>query len=110
MGWLLKKDKKSLLQFASLQGETAKRILGQDIKIDTIIYFRDDQKLEKSTAILIILSDLNILGALTKLSLLILAFIRDGLYDLVAKLRCSIAGKKQSCRIPTAEEKQRILD
>ena len=108
--WLLKRDTKAIFKFASLQGETAKRLLGQDIQLHTIIYFHDNQRLEKSTAVFMILSDLGGLWKITKIFRLVPSFIRDSLYDLVAKVRYRVAGKRNSCRLPTPEEKQRILD
>ena len=108
--WLLKIDQKSLLQFASLQGETAKRLLGSEVKVDTIIYYHEGKKLEKSDAVLAILSDLQGIWPIIRVFKVIPSFIRDGIYDLVAKIRYRVAGKRQSCRLPTPEEKQRILD
>ncbi len=36
-------------------------------------------------------------------------FIRDGVYRLVARNRMKIAGRRQTCRAPTPEERERFL-
>lgn len=108
--WLLKQDKNKVLQFASLQGETAKRLLGPDIQVKTIIYLRKQQQYEKSTAVLKVLSDLGGVWKGSAIFILIPTIIRDAIYDLVARVRYQIAGKRDSCRLPTADEKQRILE
>lgn len=108
--WLLKEDKNKVLQFASLQGETAKRLLGPDIQVKTIIYLRNQQQYEKSTAVLKVLSDLGGVWKASVIFILIPTIIRDVIYDLVARVRYQIAGKRDSCRLPTADEKQRILE
>lgn len=108
--WLLKEDKNKVLQFASLQGETAKRLLGPDIQVKTIIYLRNQQQYEKSTAVLKVLSDLGGVWKASVIFILIPTFVRDAIYDLVARVRYQIAGKRDSCRLPTADEKQRILE
>ncbi len=36
-------------------------------------------------------------------------FIRDGIYRVVARNRMKIAGRRQTCRIPTSEERERFL-
>jgi predicted DCC family thiol-disulfide oxidoreductase YuxK len=42
--------------------------------------------------------------------LIIPAFVRDFFYDRVARSRYRWFGKRQTCRLPTPEEKSRFLD
>ncbi|WP_455854413.1 hypothetical protein [Ensifer canadensis] len=37
------------------------------------------------------------------------AALRDPLYDLVARNRYRIAGRRQTCMVPTAEERDRFI-
>jgi predicted DCC family thiol-disulfide oxidoreductase YuxK len=110
--WLIRIDKTGELKFASLQGETANRLLvrdGKPLDIDTVIYLRNDQKYERSTAVLLILSDIGGFWRLTQIFFLIPKFIRDFVYKAVAKNRFRILKKRESCRMPTQDERERIL-
>lgn len=110
--WLVRVDKSKKLKFASLQGETAKQLFGpspEPLDVDTVIYWRDGFKYERSTAILLILSDLGAWWRLVSLLLLIPRFIRDFGYRSIATNRYRIFGRSKSCRLATSEEQGRIL-
>ncbi|XLS28491.1 thiol-disulfide oxidoreductase DCC family protein [Flavobacteriaceae bacterium M23B6Z8] len=62
---------------------------------------------KRSAAIIHIVKHFNGLWPLTKVFLFIPLFLRDGLYNLVAKNRYSFG--KTSCRIPTPELRRRFL-
>lgn len=96
-----------------MQSEKAKEIVDQ-IKIDisnpdTFILFIDGKIYTKSTAALMVCKELK--SPIRFLYLLIITpkFLRDFIYDLVAKNRYKIFGKKDSCRIPTEAEKSKFL-
>ena len=99
--WLLRIDRHHKLKFASLQGETAKKLLGshslilQDVS--TIIYSREEEVYQKSSAVLRILADVGGIWVLAKVFLLIPSFLRDGIYALVAKNRYKFFGQRQTC-------------
>lgn len=59
--WLIQKDKQSLLQFAPLQGDTAKKILPPDFppKLNTVILWNHGKIYFRSQAIFITLAYLN---------------------------------------------------
>jgi predicted DCC family thiol-disulfide oxidoreductase YuxK len=110
--WLLRRDKSGVLQFASLQGETAAQLLtrhGESLDADTVIYLRKNQTYEQSTAVLLILSDMGGIWCLVRIFFLVPKFIRDFLYKRVAKNRYHFLKKRDSCRVPTQEEQGRLL-
>lgn len=116
--WILKHDKDIDLnypiQFASLQGKTAKQWL-EPSEItegdpDSIIYLRGKEKYKRSTAVLKIAEDIGGIWSLSKLLLLIPTPLRDVVYNLIAKNRYRLFGKRESCRVPTAAERIRLLD
>lgn len=112
VNWLIQIDKTSELKFASLQGETAAQQLGRNIApldINTVIYLRYNQKYERSSAILRVLSDIGGFWSLARIFLLVPKFIRDGVYRLVARNRYQMFGKRDTCRIPKPEELNRLL-
>ena len=113
VNWLMRADKKKTLQFASLQGETAARRLlaaaGAPRDLDTVVYLRNGKQLERSSAALMILFDLGGAWVLAAPLLLVPKFLRDLAYALVARNRYRVFGKKDTCRLPTPEERERML-
>lgn len=112
MDGLIKLDKKKVLKFASLQGETAMRVLGGDCERprgDTVIYLREDKKYDRSTAILMILSDIQGFRHLAKIFSLVPVIVRDFIYSIIAKNRFLFLKKRESCRMPSHEEQARLL-
>lgn len=110
--WLMGIDSSGQLKFASLQGETARKILGEagpHVDVDTVIYARDSVILKSSTAVLSILSDVGGIWTLTKVFFLIPAPLRDSIYRLIAKNRYRIWRKRETCRVPTLNERGRLL-
>ncbi len=109
--WLIRRDKKHALHFASLQGlAAAEKVQSFSRELNTVIYFRNESIHQKSEAIIYIFFDLGGFGRIAFVFLLIPRFIRDSIYDLVAKYRYSLFGLRQTCRLPTPEEKNFFLD
>jgi predicted DCC family thiol-disulfide oxidoreductase YuxK len=99
------------IYFASLQGETAKKILNEsDLqKLETVIYYKSDKTYRKSTAVIQSLSDAFFLFYILKIFYIIPETMRNFIYDFVAKNRYKFFGQRETCRIPTAEESKNIL-
>jgi predicted DCC family thiol-disulfide oxidoreductase YuxK len=110
--FVLKRDSRGEFQFAPLQGDTAKALLHpadlRDLK--TIVLMIDNQTYRKSAAVVRILWRLGpywqLMGSLLWLIPLPL---RNLGYTLIATNRYSLFGKKESCRMPTPEERMRFL-
>jgi predicted DCC family thiol-disulfide oxidoreductase YuxK len=106
-------DKKGVLKFASLQGETAKRLLPNSAVAekdpDTLLYLRGGQVHDRSTAVLFSLRDLGGVWVLTSVFLIVPKPLRDLVYRFVANIRYRVFGRRDSCRIPTPQERERIL-
>jgi predicted DCC family thiol-disulfide oxidoreductase YuxK len=99
---LIRFDKKHILRYAPLQGETAKSLLraGDVVLPDSMIYLRKGNTHFKSSAVLWLLSDLAWYFKWVLLFLIIPAFIRNALYDFIAKNRYRWFGKYDSCELP----------
>ncbi len=110
---LMRWDRKRELKFASLQGETAKRLLPPERlrqnDPDTVLYLRDGALHERSTAVLYVLQDLGGAWTLFTVFLLVPRFLRDLAYRFVARIRYRVFGRRDTCRLPTPEEKDRLL-
>lgn len=111
--FIIKIDHQKNIYYAPLQGEEAQKILGEKIRslpdYDTV-YFKDELGLhKKSTAILRLLYTLGGWWKLSAFALIIPKFLRDLIYDYVAKNRYKFFGKKETCRLPSSEERQQFL-
>jgi predicted DCC family thiol-disulfide oxidoreductase YuxK len=112
VSFLFKIDKNHLFSFSSLQSKTAQLELPpQDLGLNTIVLLVGAEKSYRSTAILRILYELG--GGYTILAMILSAIpvtVRDWFYNIVAKNRYKIFGKKDTCRVPTPEERSYFLD
>jgi predicted DCC family thiol-disulfide oxidoreductase YuxK len=112
--FILKRDYNKKYLFASLQSDAAKEILLQytdeKINLETIILIENGKIYNKSTAVLKIWKNLNYLHTVLYICLLIPKPIRDWFYTKIAKNRYKWFGKKQSCKIPNKEIRNRFLD
>lgn len=112
---LMRWDRSGRLKYASLQGETASRLLSPSIRgtgtdPQSVIYFREGLIFERSSAIVHVLDDIG--GVYKFLAWAIWVFpapLRDLVYCWIARARYAVFGKRDTCRIPSAEERDRIL-
>ena len=114
--FIIRRDKKNLFLFSSLQSSKAQEILkGHHYPLDkvknlsNIVYLRKGKIKIKSKAALLICWDIGGILRLGTLLLIIPSFILDFFYDIIAKYRYQWFGKKESCRIPTQEEQGKFL-
>ncbi|MGS2726121.1 thiol-disulfide oxidoreductase DCC family protein [Psychroserpens sp. BH13MA-6] len=113
--YVIKHDSKDKFKFAALQSA-----IGQDIintykidtaKTDSILLFSHDSGLStKSTAALKIAKQLGFPRNLMSVFFIVPTFIRNWVYDYIAKNRYKWYGKKDACMIPTPELKAKFLD
>ena len=112
---VLKYDTKNHFMFASLQSDAATKILlhkklkNNKNQLDSIILIENNDVYTKSTAALRVLKRLKFPLNLTYVFIVVPQFIRDFVYDFIAKNRYKWFGKKETCRVPTQEEKSRFL-
>lgn len=113
VNFILKRDKTGKFKFASLQSEFGITLCkNHDIdtnRVDSIILIKNDKAFIKSAAVLEILKDLPIGWRGLRLGIIFPKAIRDYLYDLVAKHRYRIFGKKDECLIPSKNVQDRFL-
>ena len=113
VNFIIKHDKKKQFLFASLQSDAAKEILlhfkRKKLNLDSILLIDNKNIHEKSTAALKISKHLSNGYQLLYHLIIIPLFIRDWLYDLIAKNRYKWFGKKENCMVPTFEIKNRFL-
>ncbi|MWW25852.1 thiol-disulfide oxidoreductase DCC family protein [Algibacter lectus] len=113
--YVIKRDKKEQFLFSALQSDTGKQILNQykidTAKIDSILLYTPEKGINyKSTAALKVATSLGFPVNLMAIFFIVPTFIRNWVYDFIAKNRYKWYGKKESCMIPTPELKNRFLD
>ena len=113
--FVIKRDKKEVFMYAPLQSEVGKQLI-ETYNIDTsyidsiILYNPEKGVFYKSTAALKVASELTFPTNLLSVFLIIPNFIRNWVYDFIAKNRYKWYGKKDACMIPTPELKSKFLD
>ncbi|OQD43249.1 thiol-disulfide oxidoreductase [Croceivirga radicis] len=113
--FIIKRDKRSVFKFASLQSEIGKQLTkerGIDTELlDSIILIEPGiAYYSKSTAALEIMKSFGGIWNLTRLFTVLPEGFRDIVYDFIAKNRYKWFGKKDACMIPTPELQSRFLD
>jgi predicted DCC family thiol-disulfide oxidoreductase YuxK len=112
--YVIKHDKKNSFMFTALQSEVGQQII-KDYNIDTsktdsiLLYTPENGVVSKSTAALKIAQNLGFPQNVMSIFFIIPPFIRNGVYDYIAKNRYKWYGKKESCMIPTPELKSKFL-
>lgn len=112
--YVIKKDKKDEFRFVALQSELGQKILKHigiaDKNIDSIVlYLPGIAYYYKSSAIIEISKSLQGFFNYGMLFRLLPTFLRDSVYDYIAKNRYKWYGKQESCMIPTPELKAKFL-
>lgn len=109
--FLFKEDKDDVLQFAPLQGETAKKYL-QAIdaeNLTTLVFYNNGKQYVKSDAVIEILKNIGGVWKLAAVFKIIPKTIRDYGYNFVSKNRIKWFGKHETCRMPSEAEKRKLL-
>ncbi|HZB13662.1 MAG TPA: thiol-disulfide oxidoreductase DCC family protein [Chryseolinea sp.] len=112
--FLIKRDPAGKFRFASLQSDFGRsQLIRFNLNPDllhSVIVIEADNVLQRSDAALRIVNQLGgpwkILNALK----IFPRFLRDALYNVVARNRYKVFGKRDSCMIPTPELKARFIE
>ena len=111
--FIFKHEKKPTLLFASLQSEKGIELLKQmninHLNIDSIVLIKNQKIYIKSSAALRLTLYLKGLYPLLFCLLIIPPFIRNKVYDFIAKNRYKWFGKTESCMIPDKSISNRFL-
>ena len=113
--FIIKHDKKDIFRFASLQSEVGQQLMNErgidSEEIDSIILIIPGQAYyTKSSAALEIAKDLSGGYSLLGNFLYLPEFIRNSVYDFIARNRYKWYGKKDNCMILTPELKAKFID
>lgn len=111
---LIDRDKKNVFRFASLQSTYGQQVVAkhhlQGEYLNTILLVEGDKVYERSTAVLRVFKHLGGLYRLLYFFIVVPVFIRNAVYNFVARNRYRWFGKQDACRIPTPELKAKFLE
>lgn len=110
--FIIKRDKKAAFQFASLQSEVGQALIEKfavPTHVDSIVLIEGERYYMKSSAALKIARQLDGLWKLSYAAIVVPRPLRDTVYSYIAKNRYKWFGKKDSCMLPTAEQRNRFL-
>ncbi len=112
--FVIKFDNKDVFRFVSLQSEIGQEILKniglQNQNIDSVVFYESNLKYYiKSDAALEIFKKLGGFFYIFYLAKIFPKFIRNLVYDIIAKFRYKWFGRTESCMIPTEKLKSKFL-
>jgi predicted DCC family thiol-disulfide oxidoreductase YuxK len=116
--FLMARDRRGAFRFATLQGETAARLLagtgggsseGPGERMRSVVLWQDGRAYRRSEAVIRLFTGLGGIWKLAAAGRLLPAGFRDLLYDFIARNRYRWFGKRETCRMPKPEERARFL-
>lgn len=113
VNFIIRHDKKDVFRFTALQSEAGQSLL-QNHQLptghfDSFILLEKGKIYKASGAALKVCSHLPWYWKWTQLFWIIPAFIRDAVYQFIARNRYKWFGKKESCMIPGPEVRKKFL-
>ena len=114
VNFTLKRNTKANIRFAPMQSDAGLKLLQQyHLPVDdmqSFVFIENGVAYKQSTAGLKVCRHLNGLWPLCYGLIIVPKFIRDGIYNWIAKNRYKWFGVQQSCMIPTPEVSARFLN
>lgn len=113
VNFVMDHDPKYYFKFAALQSDFAKERLAKaglnTEAYDSVVLIEGDKIYTRSTAGLRIAKKLSGAWPLLYGFIIVPPFIRNAVYDLIARNRYRWFGKSENCRLPSPEERARFI-
>ena len=113
INFIIKQDKKKVFRFAALQSEAGQQLLQKHglstNKFESFILIDEGKVYQKSDAGIKVYGKLPWYWKWMQLAWIAPQFVRDAVYDFIARNRYKWFGKKDACMIPGAEIRGRFL-
>lgn len=111
--WVIRHDPEGRIRFASLQSEAGQQLLQKHHlptnEMNTVVMVDADKAYTRSDVPLLIFKKLGGWWSILSFLRFIPRFIRNAIYDWIAKNRYRWFGKQEACWLPTPELKGRFL-
>ena len=112
--FVIKRDRKNIFKFASLQSVVGQAILKKfNLPANTFnsfILYDAGKIYTRSTGALLVAKQLSGGWPILSVFIVIPSFIRNALYDLIAQNRYKWFGRKEACWLPSAVVRDKFLD
>lgn len=109
---VIKYDKNNIFQFAAMQTKAGEKVINEYRLLEnrkSIILVKEGLVFYKSDAVIEIAKQLNGWPSILKFGFVFPKFLRDGMYDIIAKNRYYLFGKKETCAIPSEKDNHRFI-
>ncbi len=114
VNFLILRDKKDKFQFGSMQSSKVKELLNQyqhrADDLSTVILIKHNKLYSQSSAVLKILRQMSGAWPLMYAFIIIPKPIRDFIYQIIARNRYTLFGKKDSCMVPNPRWKAKFIE
>lgn len=113
VNFIIKTDSRKIFKFSHLQSKySCNRLTNYNplLSKNTILYLEDGNLYERSTAVLRIFRKLSGIWPTFYLFIIVPRFIRDTIYNFIARNRYKWFGKSDNCKIPTPEIRDRFIE
>jgi predicted DCC family thiol-disulfide oxidoreductase YuxK len=112
--FVIKHDKQKLFRFASLQSAAGQILLKKyqlpEIGFNSFVLIKNGKSFVKSTAALMVAKELAGIIKILYIFIVVPTFIRNAVYNVIAKNRYKWFGKQESCMMPTPDLQSRFLN
>ena len=110
--FFLAREKNKAMHFAPLTSSVGKELLAYfeiEAKTDSVILIKDHSAFIKTCAVLRLMPFMKGLWPLMVVFVIIPPFIRNAVYDVIAKHRMKFFGRVENCALLPKEDKERFL-
>jgi predicted DCC family thiol-disulfide oxidoreductase YuxK len=112
--WIIAHDPRGVFRFATLESQTARRLLGEErddaFFHETIVLIEGEMRLVRSDAVLGVARRLEMPWALLSAFACVPRPARDAAYRLIANNRYRWFGRRDHCEIASSEQRMRFWD
>ena len=114
VNFLIARDRKKQFCFVPMQSEVAQDLVKQyrpsGFDYESFLLIKNGECYDRSDAALEVAKELGGIWSWTRVFTLVPKPVRDVLYDLVAKHRYKIFGKRDQCMVPRQDIKDRFIE
>ena len=114
VNFIMDRDSKGQFKFSSLQSPYGQQIIKQfnltGDYLNTVVLVEEQEVYLRSKAVLRIFKHLGGICKLLYIFIIVPASILDFFYNIVAKYRYAWFGKRESCRMPDEETKNKFIE
>ena len=113
VNFIMDRDRQGQIRYTPNQSDSGRDLLTQHGRnpdeVETLYLIEDGKLYDQSSAVLRISRYLRFPWNLGYALIIIPRFLRNGVYRFIARNRYRWFGKREACRIPSAEERARFL-